>query len=70
MKRSLSRRQAAPPNLAARALRLGVFQHRVEKDPKAYSRKVKHKKGSLPESELPFALGDRTLSGRAAVRHQ
>ena len=39
MKIKLTRKQAAPPNLAAKALRQGQFQPKVEQNPKAYSRK-------------------------------
>jgi len=55
MKIKLTRKQAAPPNLAAKALRQGQFQPKVEQNPKAYSRKVKHK-GSLAEQQLPFSV--------------
>lgn len=41
-----SKAPAPPPNLAARALREGQFQAKVVKDPRTYTRKVKHKKGS------------------------
>lgn len=58
MKKPLSRRQTAPPNLAAKALRLGMFRQRIDKNPKVYSRKTKHRKGSWPAGELPFLLGD------------
>lgn len=34
-----------PPNLAARALRDGVFRQRTVKSAKTYSRKIKHRKG-------------------------
>lgn len=34
------------PNLAARALRERQFQAKVVKNPRIYSRKIKHKKGS------------------------
>ncbi len=40
------KKQAPPPNPAARALREGQFQAKVVKNPKAYTRKVKHKQGS------------------------
>jgi hypothetical protein len=64
MKIKLTRKQAAPPNVAAKALRLGQFQHKIEKNPKAYSRKVKHRKGSPVEQQPPFLLaaaeGDET----------
>jgi len=43
----LTRRQTAPRNLAAKALQGGQFQPRVEDDPKAYKRRVKHKRDPL-----------------------
>jgi hypothetical protein len=43
----LTRRQTAPRNLAAKALRQGQFQPKVEADPKAYSRRSKHKRDPL-----------------------
>jgi hypothetical protein len=44
--------------VAAKALRLGQFQHKIEKNPKAYSRKVKHRKGSPAEQQLPLLLAE------------
>jgi hypothetical protein len=58
MKIKLTRKQAAPPNVAAKALQLGQFQPKIEKNPKAYSRKVKHRKGSPAEQQLPFLLAE------------
>ena len=43
MKIPLTRKQTAPKNVAAKALREGQFQPKVEPDPKAYTRKSKHK---------------------------
>ncbi|MDB5540655.1 MAG: hypothetical protein JWQ89_2382 [Devosia sp.] len=40
---ALTRKQAAPRNVAAKALREGQFQPKVEDDPKGYKRKKKHK---------------------------
>jgi hypothetical protein len=56
MKRRLTRKEAAPPNPAARALSLGQFRPKVAENPKAYTRKQKHKKGSLSEAQLPLSL--------------
>lgn len=49
MKVPRARKHSAPRNLAAKALRQGQFQPKIEKDPKAYSRKRKHKGPELPE---------------------
>lgn len=38
----LTRKQSAPRNAAAKALRGGKFLPRVEADPKAYRRRPKH----------------------------
>lgn len=38
----LTRKQVAPRNAAAKALRAGAFQPKVEPDPKAYRRRPKH----------------------------
>ena len=38
----LTRKQVAPRNAAAKALREGQFQPKVEPDPKAYRRRPKH----------------------------
>ena len=40
---TLTRKQAAPRNAAATSPREGQFQPKVEADPKAYSRRKKHK---------------------------
>jgi stalled ribosome alternative rescue factor ArfA len=58
MKYRLTRKETAPPNLAAKALRHGLFRPKVEKNPDAYSRKQKHKKGSLDDVHLPFLLDE------------
>jgi len=63
MKIRLSRKQSAPPNLAARALSAGQFRPKVEKNPKAYSRKQKHPKGSLMDHQLPFSIAERDDEG-------
>lgn len=51
MKVPLARKQVAPRNVAAKALREGQFQPRVEPDPKAYKRKNKHKTDPVLEAE-------------------
>jgi len=56
MKIKLTRKQAAPPNLAAKALAEAQYRPKVEKNPKAYSRKQKHPKGSLMVDQLPFSV--------------
>ncbi len=43
MKVPLTRKQIAPRNVAAKSLREGQFQPKVEADPKAYRRQKKHK---------------------------
>lgn len=49
MKVPRTRKQSAPRNVAAKALRQGQFQPKIEKDPKAYSRKRKHRGAELPK---------------------
>ncbi len=49
MKIPRTRKEAAPRNVAARALREGQFQPKVEKDPTAYTRKPKHKRPLVPD---------------------
>ena len=44
---------AKPPNLAARALKSGLFKQRTVKSAKTYSRKIKHRKGEH-ENGSPF----------------
>ncbi|WP_422653326.1 DUF7230 family protein [Devosia sp.] len=48
---TLTRRQTAPRNVAAKSLREGQFQPKVEDDPKAYSRRKKHKVDPVLEAE-------------------
>lgn len=55
MKIRLTRKQSAPPNLAAKALSEAQYKPKVEKNPKAYTRKQKHPKGSVMENQLPFS---------------
>ena len=45
----LSRMQTAPKNVAAKSLRAGQFQPKVEPDPKGYKRKTKHPKPIVVE---------------------
>ena len=40
-----------PRNVAAKSLRAGPFQPKVEANPKAYSRKEKHKAPPPPEEQ-------------------
>ena len=49
MKIPRTRKRSAPRNIAAKALRQGQFQPKIEKDPKAYSRKRKHKGSESPK---------------------
>ena len=51
MKVPLGRKQTAPRNAAAKALREGQFQPKVEPDPKSYTRKPKHKRDPLLDSD-------------------
>jgi hypothetical protein len=51
MKVPLTRKQVAPRNVAAKSLREGQFQPKVEPDPKAYKRKKKHKADPVLEAE-------------------
>lgn len=55
---SKRKQPAPPPNLAARALREGQFQAKVVKDPRTYTRKIKHKKGSDPSDAPLFVAPD------------
>jgi hypothetical protein len=43
----LGRKKVAPVNVAAKALREGQFKARIEKNPKAYTRKGKHKAAAV-----------------------
>jgi len=51
MKVPLTRKQTAPRNVAAKSLREGQFQPKVEADPKAYRRKKKHKVDPVLDAE-------------------
>ena len=46
-----TRQQTAPRNVAAKSLRGGQFQPKVEADPRAYSRRKKHKVDPVLEAE-------------------
>lgn len=48
---SLTRKQTAPRNVAAKSLREGQFLPKVETDPKAYNRRNKHKVDPVLEAE-------------------
>lgn len=50
---ALTRKQTAPRNVAAKALREGQFQPKVEPGPKGYKRKKKHNQDPLLETEEP-----------------
>lgn len=50
MKIPRTRKQTAPRNVAAKALRQGQFQPKVEKNPKGYVRKPKHERPPLPQA--------------------
>ena len=50
------RAKSKPPNQAARALHDGLFQQRVIKAKKTYSRKIKHKKGERDDHTAPLFL--------------
>ena len=50
MKARLTRKQSAPRNAAARALAQPRFAQKVEKDPKAYRRRQRHKTDPLREA--------------------
>jgi hypothetical protein len=56
MTKKLRRPKAGPPNLAARALGTKIFALKVVTPNKAYSRKVKHPKGSAKDEPLPFSF--------------
>lgn len=51
MKIPLTRKQTAPRNVAAKALREGQFQPKVEPDPDTYTRRKKHKRDPLLDIE-------------------
>lgn len=58
MKVPLSRKQVAPRNVAAKSLREGQFQPKVEADPKAYKRKNKHKTDPVLEADKQDDQGE------------
>jgi hypothetical protein len=47
---------AAPPNIAAMALHGRLFGPRIVKSGKAYSRRIKHKKGEFDGNQAPLFL--------------
>ena len=51
MQTRLGRKQTAPRNLAAKALRGPRFAQKIEMNPKAYRRKTRHKTDPLREAE-------------------
>ncbi len=53
MKVKLTRKQLAPRNVAANALRQGQFRPRVEADPKAYKRRTRHKTDPTVDAAEP-----------------
>jgi len=71
MKRPLTRKETAPRNVAAKALREGQFQPKVEANPHAYKRKQKHRQAVAldvdEEAVSPESEADRTEGGRPWV---
>ena len=63
--------KSKPPNQAARALHDGLFQQRVVKAKKTYSRKIKHKKGERDDHTAPLFLwaisNQRTLEDKSKM---
>jgi hypothetical protein len=55
MKKPKRKAPPKPRNLAAKSLRAGQFQPKVEPDPKAYKRRPKHKPplAPLPPDDAP-----------------
>ena len=51
MKKPRKRKPPAPRNVAAKALREGQFQAKVEKNPRAYARRPKHVKPPPPPED-------------------
>ena len=51
MKVPLDRKQTAPRNVAAKALRDGKFKPRAEPDPRAYRRRQKHRVDPVMNAE-------------------
>jgi hypothetical protein len=51
MKKPRPKKPPKPRNIAAKSLSAGQFQPKVEANPRAYSRKVKHKAPPLPANE-------------------
>ena len=63
MTKKLRRPKLGPPNLAARALGTKIFGLKVLTPKKAYSRKMKYKKGSAQDEPLPFFISKSPNSG-------
>lgn len=63
------RKPAPPPNLAARALREGQFQAKVVKDPRTYTRKIKHKKGS-DQMDAPLFVASDSQPDSVELHHE
>jgi hypothetical protein len=55
---TLTRKQTAPRNAAAKSLREGQFQPKVEADPKTYKRRKKHKVDPVLEAEKQEGDGE------------
>ena len=51
MKKRLTRKETAPRNLAARALRSPLFRQKIAADPKAYRRPAKKAELPPPDEE-------------------
>ena len=54
----LGRKKTAPVNVAAKSLREGQFKAKVEKNPKAYTRKAKHKAAPVPADPADEPKGE------------
>jgi hypothetical protein len=50
-KKPIRKSPPKPRNVAAKSLRAGQFQPKVEDNPKAYTRKVRHKAPLVPPEE-------------------
>lgn len=55
--RKRKRPPGSPPNVAARTLRDGEFRQRIVKAKKAYTRRIKHKKGDVDLVGRPLFAG-------------
>lgn len=54
----LGRKKAKPVNVAAKALGEGQFKPKVETNPKAYTRKLKHKTAPVPIDPADESKGE------------